>query len=149
MRDSELIAGFLKRAGKLAVCGGTTAKIVANRLGQPLDVDLSTMTPEVPPMARLKGIDLVCEGILTLMKTSELLGSGADRKMVKFRTDGAASLLRLLLEADHVHFLVGQAVNPAHQNPELPHQLGIRLKVVHEIGEELKTRGKEVTIEQV
>ena len=148
-RDSELIAGFLKRAGKLAVCGGTTAKIVANRLGQPLDVDLSTMTPEVPPMARLKGIDLVCEGILTLMKTSELLGSGADRKMVKFRTDGAASLLRLLLEADHVHFLVGQAVNPAHQNPELPHQLGIRLKVVHEIGEELKTRGKEVTIEQV
>jgi hypothetical protein len=147
--DHETIARFLNRSGKLAVCGGTTAKIVAGHLGQPLEVDLSTMTTEVPPMARLKGVDLVCEGILTLTRTNELLRSGADRKQVMFRVDGAASLLRLLLESDHVHFLVGQAVNPAHQNPDLPHQLGIRAKVVREIAESLEAKGKEVTIEQV
>ncbi len=147
--DHETVARFLNRPGKLAVCGGTTAKIVAGHLGQPLEVDLSTMTTEVPPMARLKGVDLVCEGILTLTRTNELLRSGADRKKVMFRVDGAASLLRLLLESDHVHFQVGQAVNPAHQNPDLPHQLGIRVKVVREIAESLKAKGKEVTIEQV
>jgi hypothetical protein len=131
------------------VCGGTTAKIVAGHLGQPLDVDLSTMTNEVPPIARLKGIDLVSEGILTLTRTNELLRSGTDRKKVMFRVDGAASLLRLFLESDHIHFVVGQAVNPAHQNPDLPHQLGIRVKVVRELAEALRAKGKEVTIEQV
>ena len=54
-----------------------------------------------------------------------------------------------LTEADEVHFIVGQAVNPAHQNPELPHQLGLRLNVVREVAGELKKRGLEVTIETV
>jgi len=58
-------------------------------------------------------------------------------------------LIRLFLDADHVHFLVGQGVNPAHQNPELPKQLEIRLAVVREITEELHKRGKEVSIESV
>jgi hypothetical protein len=148
-RDEETIVRFLKQSGKLVVCGGTTAKIIARHLGQPLEVDLTTITDEVPPMAQLKGIDLVSEGILTLTKTSELLRSGVEKKAIRFQTDGAASLLRLMLGVDHIQFIVGQAVNPAHQNPELPHQLGIRQKVVREIGEELKARGKEVTIEMV
>jgi len=147
--DRAVVRRFAERSGKLAVCGGTTAKIVAWHLGQPLDVDLSTMTPNVPPMARLEGIDLVSEGILTLTCVNELLQSGVEKKTVRFQTDGAASLLRFLLDADHVHFLVGQAVNPAHQNPELPHQLDIRMTVVREIAEELRSRGKEVTIEPV
>jgi hypothetical protein len=50
---------------------------------------------------------------------------------------------------DHIHFIVGQAVNPAHQNPELPHELDIRMAVVREIGDELKIRGKEVTIDTI
>jgi len=140
---------LLKRPGKLAVCGGTTAKIVARQLGQPLEVDLKTITDDVPPMAQIKGVDLASEGILTLTRASEMLRAGIQRKDVRFRTDGAASLIRLLLGVDHIHFIVGQAVNPAHQNPDLPHQLGIRQKVVQEIGEELTERGKEVTYESV
>jgi hypothetical protein len=147
--DEETIVRFLKQSGKLVVCGGTTAKIIARHLGQPLEVDLTTITDEVPPMAQLDGIDLVSEGILTLTKASEMLRSGIGKKTIRFQTDGAASLLRLMLGVDHIHFIVGQAVNPAHQNPELPHQLGIRQKVVHEIGEVLKARGKEVTFEMV
>lgn len=147
--DETIVSQFVKSAGKLAVCGGTTAKIVARHLGLPLEVDLTTMTPDVPPIGRLKGIDVVSEGILTLTKTSERLQAGADKKTVRFQADGAANLLRLLLGVDHVHFLVGQALNPAHQNPDLPHQLGIRLAVVREIAAELRKRGKEVTVETV
>jgi len=147
--DEAIVSQFVKRAGKLAICGGTTTKVVARHLGQPLEVDLTTMTPDVPPIGRLEGIDLVSEGILTLTKTSELLQSGAEKKTVRFQTDGASNLIRLLLGVDHIHFIVGQAVNPAHQNPDLPHQLGIRLAVVREIATELRKRGKEITIETI
>jgi len=147
--DDAVVSRFFERAGKLAACGGTTAKIVARHLGRSLEVDLATMTHDVPPMARLDGVDLVSEGILTLTRVNELLQSGADKNTVKFQTDGAANLVRLLLDADDIHFLVGQAINPAHQNPELPHQLDIRLAVVREIGEELHARDKDVTIESI
>ena len=147
--DESVVRHFLKRGGRLAVCGGTTAKIVARHLGRPLEVDLATMTPDVPPIARMEGVDLVSEGILTLTRVSALLGSGADETSVQFRTDGAANLLRLLLDADHVHFIVGQAVNPAHQNPDLPQHLKIRQSVIREIAEQLERAGKEVTVETV
>ena len=142
-----LISRFLKHGGRLAVCGGTTAKIVARHMGVPLEVDLKTMTEDVPARAHIEGIELVTEGILTLTNVRELLRSNTDRKSVRFRNDGAAALLRLLLSVDHVHFIVGQAVNPAHQNPELPGQLGIRLSVVRGIVEELRKRDKEASLE--
>jgi hypothetical protein len=147
--DEQAVSKFLRRAGKLAICGGSTAKIVARHLGQSLEVDLDTITPEVPPLARLKGIDLVTEGILTLTRVNGLLRSGAEKKTVRFQTDGASCLLRLLLEADQIHFIVGQSVNPAHQNPDLPNQLDIRQSVVGDIAEELEMRGKETSFELI
>jgi hypothetical protein len=147
--DGQLVHRFVSRMGKLVVCGGTTAKIVAKHLGQPLEVDLSTITADVPPIARLEGVDLVTEGILTLTQVRDMLREGAKPKTVQYRNDGAAGLLRLLLEVDHIHFIVGQAVNPAHQNPDLPHQLGIRMTVVREIAAELRSRNRDVTIEVV
>lgn len=147
--DERLVSRLAARAGQIAVCGGTTAKIVARYLGQPLEVDLKSMTTDVPPKARVKGIDLVTEGILTLTHLNELFQSGATKETVKFRTDGASDLLRLLLSVDQVHFIVGEAVNSAHQNPDLPHHLGIRLVVVREMADELRKRGVEVTIETV
>lgn len=147
--DGDRVSRFLNRTGRLIVCGGTTAKLVATQTGQPLEVDLATGTQEVPPIARIPGIDLATEGILTLTQVGNLLKAGADRGTVQYRTDGAAGLLRILLDVDHIHFMVGQAVNPAHQNPDLPQQLGIRMSVVREIGDELRKREKEVTIEAI
>jgi hypothetical protein len=148
-QDRNIVSSFLRKQGQLVVCGGTTAKIVSEYLGQPLEVDLATMTPVVPPIAHLQGINLVTEGILTLTRVNELLKSGKDKGSLRFKTDGASHLFRLFLNVDHIHFIVGQAVNPAHQNPELPHELGIRMSVVREIGEELKAMGKEVSIETI
>lgn len=147
--DDDILARFVQRPGEKIVCGGTTAKMIARHLRQPLEVDLGTMTQDVPPLARLSGIDLVTEGILTLTRASEALRAGATKQSVQYQTDGASALVRRLLGVDQVCFLVGQAVNPAHQNPELPHQLDIRMAVVREIADELRKRGKDVEIEPV
>lgn len=148
--DEEIVKRFKERTGFLAVCGGTTAKIVARYLGgKSLDVDLATMKPDVPPIAKLEGIDLTTEGILTLTRANDLLHSGANKDTVKFATDGASALIRLCLDVDHIHFIVGLSVNPAHQNPDLPKQLGMKLAVVREIADELRRRGKEVSIETI
>jgi hypothetical protein len=148
--DEKVVDRFAHRPGFRAICGGTTAKIVARHLGgKSIDVDLATMRSDVPPLARLNGIDLTTEGTLTLTKTHELLASGADKQSLKYETDGASELVRLCLGVDHVHFIVGLTVNPAHQNPELPGELGMKLSVVRAIAEELRKRGKEVTIDTV
>lgn len=147
--DKAAVKKLLAKVGKHAVCGGTTAKIVARLIGKELEVDLSTMTGNVPPLGRIEGIDMVTEGILTLTRVNNLLKTGASRDQVKYENNGAANLIRLLLNTDSIHFLVGQAVNPAHQNPELPQQLGIRQAIVREVAEELRKRGKEVSLETV
>jgi len=148
-RDRAITAAFIERRGLHAVCGGSTAKMVARHLGVPLEVDLETMRADVPPIARMENLDLVTEGILTLTHTLELLRSGATKQSVQLQNDGAAALMRLLLSVDHVHFIVGLAVNPAHQNPSLPRELGMKLAMVREIAEELTRRGTQVTIETV
>jgi hypothetical protein len=148
--DEALVSKFARRSGFLAVCGGTTAKIVARHLGgKSLEVDLGTMRSDVPPLARMEGVDLTTEGILTLTGANNMLQRGADKESVKYQTDGASALVRLCLDVDHVHFIVGLGVNPAHQNPDLPGQLGMKLSVVREIAEQLRKRSKEVTIETV
>ena len=148
--DEAIVTKFRQCPGFLVVCGGTTAKIVARYLGgKPLEVDLATAKPDVPPLARVEGVDLTTEGILTLTKTNDLLHSDANKETVKFDTDGSSALVRLCLDVDHIHFMVGLSVNPAHQNPDLPRQLGMKLAVVREIAEELRKRGKEVTIETI
>ena len=148
--DKAVVASFAQHPGFLVVCGGTTAKIVAHHLGdKPLEVDLATIKPDVPPLARMEGVDLTTEGILTLTRANNLIHSGATKETVKFDTDGASALVRLCLDVDYIHFIVGLSVNPAHQNPDLPGQLGMKLAVVREIAEQLRKRGKEVTIETV
>jgi hypothetical protein len=147
--DEETVSRFMKRTGAHAVCGGTTAKIVSRHMGEPLEVDLESMRANVPPVARMKNMDLVTEGILTLTRVHELLRAGTTREKVRFQTDGASALIREMLGADHVHFIVGMGVNPAHQNPDLPGELDMKLTVVREIANELTRRGLEVTIESV
>jgi len=147
--DQSVLKSFLQRPGLHIVCGGTTSKMVAAHLGQPLEVDLKTMKFTVPPLARIKNMDLVTEGILTLTVAAELLQSGANKDTVKFGIDGASALVRMLLQADDVHFIVGLGTNPAHQNPNLPSHVRMKLSVVREIADELQNRGAEVTMESV
>jgi hypothetical protein len=50
------------------------------------------------------------------------------------------------LDSDKIQFLVGKAINPAHQNPDLPLNLALKMQVVKEIAETLTQKGKKVDL---
>lgn len=145
--DPQAVETLMTMPGRHVVCGGTTANIVARELGRQVAVDLATGTEDVPATGRVEGIDLVTEGTLTLTKALEILRSEEPNDKLKLRVDGASRLVVLLREADEVNILVGRALNPAHQNPNLPRALGLKWQVVGALGEELERRGKGVSIE--
>lgn len=146
-RDDKPIVEILMAApDKRVVCGGTTANIVARELKKDLEVDLETGTEAVPPTGRIEGIDLVTEGTLTITQALEILRSDVPNEELRMRIDGASSLAVLLREADEVQILLGRSMNPAHQNPNLPRNLGLKTQVVQALGEELRDWGKEVDV---
>ncbi|NLY54791.1 MAG: SpoIIE family protein phosphatase [Firmicutes bacterium] len=152
-RDEEVVARLLAGPGLKIVCGGTTAQIVSRETQRPLLTSLTYANAAVPPTATIPGIDLVTEGVLTLSKALELIRfakakDASYRDIAELnRQDGASRLARILLcECTHLQVLVGQAINPAHQNPGLPLSLALKLKVVDDICQELKELGKEVSI---
>jgi len=148
-RDDPLVVRkFMEASGKKAVCGGTTSIIVARELRKTLDVNLASLRTSVPPTGRIEGIDLVAEGILTLSKVVESLKGGRpSRRKFKYKSDGPCRLTDMLLEADEIHFMVGRAINPAHQSPDLPVNLALKQKVVEDLCRLLSQCGKKVSIE--
>ncbi len=145
--DERIVQMLMESPGKRVVCGGTTANIVARQLGHGIDVDLETGTESVPATGRIEGIDLVTEGTLTVTKAMEILRSKTPEEELKLKVDGASRLVLALLEADEIRMLVGRAMNPAHQNPNLPKDLGIKAQVIRALAEILTSKGKEVRIE--
>ena len=64
-----------------------------------------------------------------------------------FGHDGASLICRMLFEeATDVNFYVGRAVNPAHQNPDLPISFNIKMQLVKELEEYLRKMGKRVKV---
>ena len=49
-------------------------------------------------------------------------------------------------EATDINFYVGRAVNPAHQNPDLPINFNIKMNLVSELSECLKKMGKRIKV---
>jgi hypothetical protein len=137
----------LTSPGKKVVCGGTTGNIVARILGRPIMVDLTRHDEGVPPIGHLEGIDLVSEGMLTLSYTLEKLESGIKLRDAAMKCDGASLLTSLLLEADCLHIIVGRAINPAHQSPDVPRNLALKHKIVQGLAQVLQDMGKTVTVE--
>ena len=52
----------------------------------------------------------------------------------------------LIEEATAINFYVGRAVNPAHQNPDLPINFNIKMNLVKELCACLKEMGKRVKV---
>lgn len=151
--DGWVIRRLRKAKGKKVICGGTAAKIAARELNEEIVTNMDFFDPDVPPTACINGIDLVTEGVLTLRKTVDKLkayissGTGQDTRSICDNLDGASRLARLLLEdCTHLNLWIGKAVNPAHQNPDFPLDLGIKLKVVTELAELMNKLGKEVQL---
>lgn len=122
--DEVLARKFEEYEGKKVICGGTTAGIIARLTKRDIQLDLSKLWPDIPPMSKMSGAELVTEGTLTLSKALELLKSGKDPD--RLPADPAVMLVKLLLDSDIIHFIVGTKINEAHQDPSLPEALDIR-----------------------
>jgi hypothetical protein len=146
--DEQCVERLLHFEGRKVVCGGTTGNIVANHLGETVDLDLTTLREDVPPIGSLPHIDLMTEGILTLARTLRLLKeSHGDASRVMLDRNGASLFARELLRADSILFLAGEQVNPFYQNPLLPRNISIRHNLIEQVAEVLTGFHKTVQIE--
>ena len=119
--------------GKVILAGGTTANIVSRELKRPLDVDMKLVMKagNLPPPARMKGIDLVTEGILTLTDVVQRLEN--DPPVTTPVPLAAKEMIDLFRASDEIEFVVGTKVNEAHQDPSLPVDLEIRRNIVRRL----------------
>ena len=142
---------FFSESGKRIVCGGTTSTLAAQRLGKPVIAQLDYLDAEIPPTAKVEGLDLVTEGVITMSKVVEYakdyLEENQKYSQWGYKRDGASLIARMLFEeATDVNFFVGRAINPAHQNPNLPITFNIKMQLVESLCDCLKKMGKKVKV---
>lgn len=149
-KDKEVVDKIMSTSGKKIICGGTAANIVARELGQEIKSSLNLVDKDIPPIGYIKGIDLVTEGVLTLRKATEKLEKIKESTDLDFlyKEDGASKLAKILYEdCTHIKLVIGRAINPAHQNPDFPNELSIKLYVLNELKNTLISLGKIVEVE--
>jgi len=150
--DSRVVKMLMEESGTKVVCGGTAARIVSDNLKRELITSTEFADPNIPPVARIKGIDLVTEGVLTLARTRQILqeyalpGTRFSELRQLDKKDGASRLAKILVDATDLTFLLGKAVNPAHQNPDFPKELSIKLNIVRDIIIVLEKMGKNIDV---
>jgi len=147
---NRMMSLFFSKEGKHIVCGGTTSSIVSKYLGKPLKASLS-FDGDLPPIAEIEGVDLVTEGVITINKVVEYAKDAIkENKLYEkwgFGHDGASLICRLLFEeATDINFYVGRAINPAHQNPDLPINFNIKMNLVEQLSACLKEMGKKIKV---
>ncbi len=147
--DRSYFETFFQKEGMRVVCGGTTAKLVADYLGTEITALPDTGTEEVPAMSQMKGIDLVTEGLLTLQKLTEYYEDFRDDRLyynkIIQKKDGAAELFRVLFaEATEINFFFGNALNENYTALHIDREKkkNLALKLIDELREE----GKQVKI---
>ena len=150
--DPKMVRDFMTSSGKKLICGGSSANIVARVLNRSIETSLDYVEPLIPPIATIQGIDLVTEGVLTLSRTVEILQEYLDHETDSFyfkkldEKNGAAMLAKILLEeCTTLNLFIGTAINPAHQNPGLPSDLSIKLKLIDKLCGLMERLGKRVT----
>ncbi len=148
---NRMMSLFFSKEGKHIVCGGTTSSIAAKYLGKPRRASLNFEQSDIPPIAEIEGVDLVTEGVITINRVLEYakdsLGENKLYEKWEFGHDGASLISRLLFEeATDINFFVGRAVNPAHQNPDLPINFNIKMNLVEELSKCLRQMGKRIKV---
>lgn len=147
-KDKTLAEKILHFDGKIIVSGGTTADIVSRELNRDITDSIDLIDADLPPLSYMEGIDLITEGILSLQKVHEILKDY--REDLRLTKGPADSIVRLFLESDQVHFVIGTRINEAHQDPNLPIELEMRRTVIKRIARLLEDRFlKEVSLEYI
>jgi hypothetical protein len=146
--DEKLINKVRDFEGTKVLCGATTSDIIARGFDKEIKDTFEFDDPDLPPVSYMEGVDLITEGILTLSKVHKILleynnnytlGKGPADRIVK-----------MLLENDQIHLIIGTRINIAHQDPNLPIDLEIRRTVVKRIARTLEDQFlKEVHYEYI
>ena len=131
--DIYVAEKFLNQQGLKVICGGTTSKIIARYLKEDIKPSLQYISKDVPPIAIIRGIDLVTEGVITLGKVLEVTQKYLDVKDVEDKSlnekDGATLVANIILKrASHINLIVGTTINPAHK--DLPIDLSMKMKIL-------------------
>lgn len=148
---NRMMALFFSKEGKHIVCGGTTSSLAAKYLGKKVEVSVNFVNSDIPPIAKIEGVDLVTEGVITMNRVVEyandVLGENKLYEKWSCGHDGASLICRMLFEeGTDINFFVGRAVNPAHQNPDLPINFNIKMNLVEELSACLKKMGKRIKV---
>ncbi len=142
--DNEFVNSFITSEGVKIVCGGTTAKIVARVLNQPLLLKQNTGSVITPPEYTIKGVSYVTEGAVTLNQVYNILDENLSKYDVK---SGVFALVEFLNIADKVNFWVGGAPNEGGDNIAFKQQHILPRKLITSlIADKLKEKGKLVVV---
>ena len=151
--DERVVHDFMKQKGKKVICGGTSANVASRVLKREIVTLVKHADPKIPPMATMEGLDLVTEGVLTIGSALDLLHRYENDEFDEAFFDaldaenGAAKLARLLIEeCTDLNLFVGRALNPAHQNSNLPFDLSVRMNLVEQLKDCAERMGKHVTV---
>ena len=147
---NRMMSLFFAKEGKHIICGGTTSSLAAKWLNKPLYPSLD-YEGDIPPIAKLEGVDLVTEGVITVNRVVEyaqdFIGANTCYDEWSNHKDGASLISQLLFEeATDINFYVGRAINPAHQNPDLPINFSIKMNLVQELSAALQKMGKRIKV---
>ncbi len=150
--NNRMFELFFGKEGKHIVSGGTTAKIAAGYLGKTVRPCNMNSDPSIPPMSEIDGVDLVTEGVVTMDRVlkyaEDYVKDNRTYEQWNNSRDGASAISRSLFEeGTDINFFVGCAVNPAHQNPDLPINFNIKKSIVERLSGCLEQMGKKVKTE--
>lgn len=150
--DERLMRDFMSMEGKKVVSGGTSANIAARILNKEIMTNFDEGSG-LPPTAKIDGLDLVTEGVLTLAGALKLLKryESADFDADFFdeldADNGAAHLAKLIIEeCTELNFFIGTATNEAHRKSELTFDLSMRMNLVEQMQNLTEKMGKRVTV---
>lgn len=151
--DETLIRHFMEEPSKKIICGGTSANIASRILQRDLVTSLHYTDPGLPPIASMEGIDLVTEGVLTLSRALTILKEYTESPITSSffdeldKENGGSKVAKYIIEdCTTLNLFVGRAINAAHQNPNLPYDLSIRMHLVEQLKDTVINMGKKVYI---
>ena len=144
-KDHEFATILQNFDGKIIISGATTTDIIARELKKTVTNEARTDL-SLPPSAKMEGVDLVTEGVLTLSKVTHLLNTIHQNANEQLGKGPADQICKLLLDTDEIHLLVGTKINEDHHDPNLPVEIELRKHLIQRLSKVLSDKFMKVVI---
>jgi hypothetical protein len=111
--DETYVNKFMQRDGAKVVCGSSTSDIVAKALNEELEIIVNATSFTKPPRYKIKGLDLVTEGAITLNQLYNII----DEPVETYDEESCVSeLAKLVKDSDIIRMYIGGAKNRVHSD---------------------------------